>query len=101
MTVPMCPEAPVMSTRRGSIRRYPSASGRSRRRPPDDHDWSLTREPPTMDPVNELPAPTTRVRQGRWLGGVCAGLAERWGVPVGRVRLGFVIASVFLGLGAL
>ncbi|WP_211233033.1 PspC domain-containing protein [Solirubrobacter soli] len=51
--------------------------------------------------MNDVPAPTTRARSGRWLGGVCAGLAERWGVPVGRVRLGFVLASVVLGLGVL
>src|SRR5689334_15836773 len=54
-----------------------------------------------MVAVNDVPAPTTRARAGRWLGGVCAGLAERWGVPVARVRLGFVFASLFLGLGVL
>jgi phage shock protein PspC (stress-responsive transcriptional regulator) len=51
--------------------------------------------------MNDVPAPTTRARQGRWLGGVCAGLAARWGVPVARVRLGFVLASVLVGLGVL
>jgi phage shock protein PspC (stress-responsive transcriptional regulator) len=54
-----------------------------------------------MDAVNEVPAPTTRARDGRWLGGVCAGLAARWGVPVARVRLGLLLACVVLGLGAL
>src|SRR4051794_34595069 len=54
-----------------------------------------------MVAVNDVPAPTTRARQGRWLGGVCAGLAARWGVPVRRVRLGFVVASAVLGLGVL
>jgi phage shock protein C len=54
-----------------------------------------------MVAVNDVPAPTTRARQGRRLGGVCAGLAARWGVPVGRVRLGFVVASAVLGLGVL
>ena len=43
--------------------------------------------------MNDVPAPTTRVREGRWLGGVCAGLAARWGAPVARVRLGFVLAA--------
>ena len=54
-----------------------------------------------MVAVNDVPTPTTRARHGRWLGGVCAGLAARWGVPVARVRLGFVLASVMLGLGVL
>lgn len=32
-----------------------------------------------------------RPRQGRWIAGVCAGLANRFGVSRGMVRLGFVI----------
>lgn len=32
-----------------------------------------------------------RPRQGRWIAGVCAGLADRFGVSRGMVRLGFVI----------
>ena len=51
--------------------------------------------------MNDVPAPTSRARHGRWLGGVCAGLAARWGVPVARVRLGFVLASAVVGLGVL
>jgi phage shock protein PspC (stress-responsive transcriptional regulator) len=51
--------------------------------------------------MNDVPAPTTRTRHGRWLGGVCAGLAARWDVPVGRVRLGFVFGSLALGIGVL
>jgi len=35
------------------------------------------------------------------LGGVSAGLANRWGVPVGRVRLGFAAASLLFGLGVM
>ena len=31
--------------------------------------------------MHELPAPTTRARHGRWLGGVCAGLAAPLGRP--------------------
>lgn len=42
-----------------------------------------------------------RPRRGRWLGGVCAGLATRWQVPAARVRIGFVLASVLFGLGVL
>ena len=48
-----------------------------------------------------LPTPITRPRAGRWLGGVCAGLARRWEVPPGTVRLWFALGSVLLGLGVL
>ena len=51
--------------------------------------------------MNDLPAPTSRARHGRWLGGVCAGLAARWGVPPARVRLAFVLGALALGLGVL
>jgi phage shock protein PspC (stress-responsive transcriptional regulator) len=54
-----------------------------------------------MMAMHEVPTPTTRARHGRWLGGVCAGLAARWGVPVARVRLGFAFAGLALGLGVL
>jgi|GEM_PF-5497726 phage shock protein PspC (stress-responsive transcriptional regulator) len=46
-----------------------------------------------------LPTPLVRPRLGRWLGGVCAGLAARWQLPVARVRAGFVIAAACFGLG--
>lgn len=49
--------------------------------------------------MNDLPAPTTRTRHGRWLGGVCAGLAARWDVPPARVRLAFVLGALAFGLG--
>lgn len=42
-----------------------------------------------------------RLRRGRWLGGVCAGLAARWQLPAARVRIGFVIASMLFGLGVM
>jgi phage shock protein PspC (stress-responsive transcriptional regulator) len=54
-----------------------------------------------MVAMDELPAPTSRVRRGRWLGGVCAGLAARWDVPVARLRGVFVLAALFAGLGVL
>ena len=54
-----------------------------------------------MVAMNDVPAPTSRARHGRWLGGVCAGLAARWGVLVVRVRIGFVLASAVVGLGVL
>src|ERR1700755_104899 len=48
-----------------------------------------------------LPTPTLRPRTGRWLGGVCAALAQRSGGRVGRVRAGFAVATVVFGLGVL
>src|SRR4051812_28933920 len=51
--------------------------------------------------MNELPAPTTRPRHGRWLGGVCAGLARRWGIAPGGVRVAFVLGTLLIGLGVL
>jgi phage shock protein PspC (stress-responsive transcriptional regulator) len=54
-----------------------------------------------MVAMADLPAPTSRVRHGRWLGGVCAGLAARWGLPVSRLRGAFVLAALFAGLGVL
>jgi phage shock protein PspC (stress-responsive transcriptional regulator) len=51
--------------------------------------------------MDDLPAPLSRVRRGRWLGGVCAGLAARWDVPVARLRGVFVLAALFAGLGVL
>ncbi|HWK25701.1 MAG TPA: PspC domain-containing protein [Solirubrobacter sp.] len=51
--------------------------------------------------MHEVPSPTTRRREGRWLGGVCAGLAARWDVPVAGVRAAFVLATAVLGLGVL
>jgi len=50
------------------------------------------------------PAPTDplrRARTGSWVGGVCAGLAQRTGVPVRQIRLLVVFASALLGLGVL
>jgi signal transduction histidine kinase len=42
-----------------------------------------------------------RGREGRLLGGVAAGIAAHVGVPVGAVRVGFVVLLAFNGLGAL
>src|SRR5215218_5677483 len=51
--------------------------------------------------MNELPAPTTRPLGGRWLGGVCAGLARRWDIAPGGVRVAFLLGTLLFGLGAL
>jgi phage shock protein PspC (stress-responsive transcriptional regulator) len=42
-----------------------------------------------------------RLRNGRMVGGVCAGLAVYFGIDVNLVRLGFGVFSVFYGLGIL
>lgn len=43
----------------------------------------------------------TRAREGRWLGGVARGLANRFGVSAVAVRLAFVLATLCGGWGAL
>ena len=40
-----------------------------------------------------------RDRAAGWLGGVCAGIARRYGIDVALVRLGFVVATAAGGLG--
>ena len=59
----------------------------------------ITHDAPMDRP--SLPSPTSRSRRGRWLGGVCAGLATRWGQPASTVRGGFVAATFAFGLGPL
>jgi phage shock protein C len=39
-----------------------------------------------------------RPRRGRWIAGVCAGLAERFGISRSLVRLAFVLFGIF-GVG--
>lgn len=45
--------------------------------------------------------PLRRPRQGRWVAGVCAGLAAHLSVPVHWVRLAFALTSLGAGAGAL
>jgi phage shock protein PspC (stress-responsive transcriptional regulator) len=42
-----------------------------------------------------------RIRQGRMVAGVCAGLGRYFGVDVNLVRLAFGVFTVFYGLGFL
>jgi phage shock protein PspC (stress-responsive transcriptional regulator) len=44
-------------------------------------------------------APISRAREGRWLGGVCAGLGGLRGLRTGWVRAGFVLLALLGGLG--
>ena len=59
----------------------------------------------TMVLDSSTPAPTTpplrRVREGRWVAGVCRGLAARWDLNVVQVRALFVLASALAGIGVL
>jgi len=48
-----------------------------------------------------LPQPLRRAARGRWLGGVCRGIATRWDVPVVQVRALFAAAAVLGGVGLL
>lgn len=41
-----------------------------------------------------------RPRSGKWIAGVCAALADRFGLPPALVRLGFVIFGL-VGVGEL
>jgi signal transduction histidine kinase len=41
-----------------------------------------------------------RERDGRWLGGVCAGISRRYGIDVWLVRFAFLITTAAGGLGA-
>lgn len=59
------------------------------------HTGVMTEHTPTHQPSNRL----TRPRRGRIIAGVAAALAERTGVDVGLVRLGFVVSLFFGGLG--
>ena len=62
-----------------------------------------------VDPAADTAADTgslttrraTRSAEDRYLGGVCGGLAGHLGVPVTWLRVGFVVATVFSGLGPL
>jgi phage shock protein PspC (stress-responsive transcriptional regulator) len=52
-------------------------------------------------PSSGLPVALSRAASGRWLGGVCAGLARFRELPVGWVRAVFVLMAAVGGLGLL
>jgi phage shock protein PspC (stress-responsive transcriptional regulator) len=57
-----------------------------------------------METTTTTTTSTTRLErplEGRVLAGVAAGIAERAGLTVGLVRVGFVVASLFGGFGIL
>lgn len=39
-------------------------------------------------------SPLVRPKQGRWIAGVCAGLADRFGISRTLVRVGFVVFGI-------
>ncbi len=90
-------------------RRGVRASGRSRRDCPvrsriaaASAPWAQWRWCPQVRPTparcrSRCAAP----HDGRWLGGVCRGMANRWSTPVAQLRALFVVAALFGGLGLL
>ena len=54
---------------------------------------------PSPEPRRPARQPLRRDLSGRWLGGVCAGIARRYGVDVWLVRLAFVVAAAAGGVG--
>ncbi|HVF79004.1 MAG TPA: PspC domain-containing protein [Solirubrobacteraceae bacterium] len=48
-----------------------------------------------------LPLALTRAEHGRWLGGVCAGLAKTRALPIAWLRAAFAVAALAGGLGIL
>lgn len=51
--------------------------------------------------ASPAPAALSRVREGRWLAGVCAGVSAHRGVPVGPLRAAFALAALLGGVGVL
>ena len=75
--------------------------------PPEDHRMDTTTEPPP-DPAapESAPSPPARPRllrsaDDRVLGGVAAGIAEHFGVEPLVIRLAFLVAAFFGGLGVI
>lgn len=47
-----------------------------------------------------MPSALVRPRSGKWIAGVCAAIADRFGISPGAVRVGFVIFGI-VGVGEL
>ncbi|MCL3819781.1 ATP-binding protein [Aeromicrobium wangtongii] len=65
----------------------------------------MTSRAASTAPAGDLPAPTYRrayrPAERRLVGGVAAGLADHFGVPVLYVRLAFIVATWFQGIGVI
>lgn len=73
------------------------------RRPPRCHDHAMTTEmntPRSSEPPRGV-GPLIRPTSGRVIAGVASGLARRYDIGVGWIRLGFVVAAFFGGFGVL
>jgi phage shock protein PspC (stress-responsive transcriptional regulator) len=57
--------------------------------------------PGPSHPGAQLPQPLRRAHDGRWIGGVCSGMATRWEMPVAQLRALFAAATLLGGLGLL
>ncbi len=120
---------PEWSRRRAQPDRRTVRSVTSRTRPPGDHLWRARARPPRIKPMSttsaERPAPgerpddrdgppaftsrpsakrvrpPSRSREGKWIGGVCAGLARGPGISATWIRAAFVLGALCGGLGVL
>ena len=57
----------------------------------------MTRAPMTETTMQGTPRRLVRPRDNRWIAGVCAGLANRFGMRPGVVRLLFVVSCLLPG----
>jgi signal transduction histidine kinase/phage shock protein PspC (stress-responsive transcriptional regulator) len=60
---------------------------------------SMTTAPPTQTASRPARPPLSRKHEGRLIAGVAAGIAERAGVPITLVRVGFVVLAALSGIG--
>jgi len=60
-----------------------------------------TEHPPTDEPTTTNDPLFVRPREGRMIGGVCAGIAARWSIDVTLVRIVTVVLAVLTGAGLL
>jgi len=57
----------------------------------------IVEDDPPIRRGNEMSSRLVRPRRGRWIGGVCAGLARRFNMPPNLVRLLFVLSCLLPG----
>jgi len=67
----------------------------------DDADMNNTQTPQPQSTTTSPELTLRRPQEGRMVAGVAAGIAERFDIPVGVVRVGFVVLSFFGGFGVL
>ena len=77
---------------------YPIPCQRPMTHDADMNDTTTTQTEATQ-PHEPWPGPLVRRRQGRVIGGVAAGISDRFGIGTGWVRAAFVIATFFGGAG--